>query len=242
MDKNKNTFYVYIHYRKSDGLPFYVGKGKNKRDKTISGRSSWWKRVVEKHGFFYKRIVSNVSEDTAFDIEKSTIALLRGSGFEICNLTNGGDGMSGHKPSPETILKRIKQTTGKKRTAEQRLRMSLAQIEYNKNNPRPKLPPPPKKPRICVLQREDVKLKIKETKEKNNSGKGLKHPSADLHIYVFEEIDSGEIFKGTRFDFATYIGTKSSNVSGFFRKVKPRKTILNWRVIPNETEEKAEKH
>ena len=231
MNKNNNIFYVYMHYRKSDGLPFYVGKGKCKRDRTLSGRNTWWKRVVEKHGFFYTRIVSNVSEDVAFAVEKSTIALLKNSGFEICNLTDGGDGMSGHKPSIETIQKRVKQATGKKRTTEQRMRMSLSQLEYFKNNPRQKAPKPPRKPFVCTFSLEETKEKIRKTKEITGNGKGLKHPSADLNLYKFKEENSGELFVGTRFDFATHIGTKSSNISGFFRKVNPRKVILNWRVI-----------
>lgn len=239
-----------MHYRKSDGLPFYVGKGKKDRDGRVSGRSDWWNRIVSKHGFFYKRLVSNVSESVAFDIEKSTISLLRNAGFDICNLTDGGEGMSGHKPSIETILKRTKQTTGKKRTPEQCKRISES-LKGRKLSP--------SVVEGMIKRRTGVKRTAESIQKTSNSNRGkkrspefldkvsgLKHYAADLNLYTFKELTTGEIFIGTRFDFAAYSGIKSTNINNLFLKTKPAKTVFNWTIIKEDndtkTEEKTEEH
>ena len=242
----ENIFYVYLHRRKTDNKVFYVGKGKGKRAYSKQGRSDWWRRTADKHGFVVEIVFEHLPEKEAFQCEKDTILEFRYFNHPLVNLTDGGDGMSGHKPSAETILKRTQQTTGKKRTDEQKLRMSLAQLKRHENLPKIIKEKPPRKPIVCKFHLETVKRKIKETKSLTGSGKGLKHPSADLNIYTFKEVSSGELFTGTRFDFATYVGLKSSNFSGFFRKEKPRKTIANWQLVKDnndtKTEEKTEEH
>ena len=44
------------------------------------------------------------------------------------NRTDGGEGVSGRIATPEAIQKRVSKNTGKKRTAEQKERMRLAQL------------------------------------------------------------------------------------------------------------------
>ena len=40
----KNDFYVYIHKRQSDGIVFYVGKGRGKRAYYFHERNDHWKK------------------------------------------------------------------------------------------------------------------------------------------------------------------------------------------------------
>lgn len=120
----ENTFYVYLHRRKTDNKVFYVGKGKGKRAYSKHGRSDWWKRTVEKHGFVVEVVFSALSEEDAFQCEKDTILEFRYFDHPLVNLTDGGEGMSGHKPSAETIAKRAESLRGKKRTPEQCKRIS----------------------------------------------------------------------------------------------------------------------
>lgn len=103
-EKNQaNDFYVYLHLRADDGMPFYVGKGRNGRAWFSHGRTVHWRRVVSKHGLIVEILKDSMSESDAFEFEKSTIQLL-GRGF-LCNCTDGGEGMSGNVKSAETLAK-----------------------------------------------------------------------------------------------------------------------------------------
>ena len=46
-----NVYYVYVHYKLSDGTPFYIGKGKDYRHNSKKNRNNYWKNIVNKHGF-----------------------------------------------------------------------------------------------------------------------------------------------------------------------------------------------
>lgn len=98
-------FYVYIHRRLSDNKPFYVGKGKGKRAWQINParRNSYWKRVKEKHGVKVEIYKDCLRDDEALKEEVKLITSLREQGFELTNLTDGGDGASGSKRTPEQV-------------------------------------------------------------------------------------------------------------------------------------------
>lgn len=96
-----NNYCVYSHSRKSDGKLFYIGKGKPSRPRSPSGRSAYWHRIVEKHGFTIKIIKSGMNEECALSFERALIAAI---GREnLCNHTDGGDGC--RNPSKETRKK-----------------------------------------------------------------------------------------------------------------------------------------
>jgi hypothetical protein len=65
---------VYIHFRKSDGKPFYIGKGQGRRYNVDYGRSRFWNNIVHKHGFVPKIVCKNMSEKLAFKLETKLIA------------------------------------------------------------------------------------------------------------------------------------------------------------------------
>lgn len=117
-------FYIYLHC-KPDGTPFYVGKGTKKRAHNMANRTEWHKRLVAKHGV---KIVlfPMASEQVAFDNEIVWIAALRSSGFELCNLTDGGEGPSGNKKSPEVVEKTARAHRGMKRSEETKRKISEA--------------------------------------------------------------------------------------------------------------------
>jgi hypothetical protein len=95
-------FYTYLHRRKSDGLIFYIGKGRGDRATWPHGRSQYWSRVVKKHGFFAEICAKWPSEKEAFEHEKFLIWCFKDMGHKLVNMTEGGDGPSGYVHTEET--------------------------------------------------------------------------------------------------------------------------------------------
>lgn len=118
------NYYVY-KYLREDGTPYYVGKGKGNRA-YLNGRSTPKPPQLDR----IQLIKENLTEAEAFALERTLIAEYGrkdlGTGI-LRNLTDGGEGVSGRITKPESIEKRVAKNTGKKRTQEQRERMSLAQ-------------------------------------------------------------------------------------------------------------------
>lgn len=92
-------FCVYIH-RRPDGEPFYIGKGLISRayDFAPSRRTEWHKNVVKKYGRenIIVDVIPCLYEKEAFELEKAHIKIARDNGSRLVNLTNGGEGASGH--------------------------------------------------------------------------------------------------------------------------------------------------
>lgn len=106
MRKNLNDFYVYEHTKLTDGLIFYVGKGRSYRAyHGFAHRNKHWCNIVKKHGHSVRFVVTCVDEELALLAEIERIDQLKSIGFSLCNMTNGGDGLSGYSPTEETRQK-----------------------------------------------------------------------------------------------------------------------------------------
>jgi hypothetical protein len=101
------VFYTYIHRQADDGSVFYVGKGSITRARTASGRSNFWKRVVNKHGKVVEICAGWDTEQEAFEHEKFLILCFKDMGCRLTNMTNGGEGTSGRKMPPEQYEKHV---------------------------------------------------------------------------------------------------------------------------------------
>ena len=112
----ENNYYIYFHTNLECDEVFYVGKGKDKRAWSKAHRSQHWKNVVNKYGYKVEIIHKNLSEKTAFELEKSYIKILGredlGEGY-LVNHTDGGEGQSGIIRSDETRKKMSYANKGK---------------------------------------------------------------------------------------------------------------------------------
>jgi hypothetical protein len=119
-------FYTYIHTRADDLQVFYVGKGHGRRAYRTYRRNSHWQNVVNKHDYKVDICSYFATDQEAQEHERFLIACFRQIGAPLTNMTDGGDGAAGLKPSAETLRKRSLALRGKKRTAETRAKMSVA--------------------------------------------------------------------------------------------------------------------
>lgn len=90
--------YLYCHFRKDIGEPFYVGIGREKNRAyklNHHSRTQYHKNIVKKHGIKISLISEFMDWETTCFWEKIWIKSLRESGYKIANLTNGGDGTLG---------------------------------------------------------------------------------------------------------------------------------------------------
>ena len=123
-----DQFYTYLHCR-PNGDPFYVGKGRGKRSRSLKcGRNSHHIKVVAKYGSNNIGIYLFPCESEAQAIrdEIQQIAQLRRDGYVLANATNGGEGVSGLRHSPQSRAKMAAAKNGRKLSEETRQRMSAA--------------------------------------------------------------------------------------------------------------------
>lgn len=95
-------FYTYVHTRADDGKAFYVGKGRGGRATSTRSRNPRWHSTAKKHGVHVDIVARWASESDAFEHEKLLIACFRDMGHPLCNLTDGGDGISGYQHTEKT--------------------------------------------------------------------------------------------------------------------------------------------
>lgn len=131
LDPRKLGRYYYGKYR-FDYEPFYVGKGSKDRGFKIKNkrRSNFLLNKIHKTGtpliIIYKK---GLSEKKAFNIEKELIKRIGRRDLKtgpLCNLTDGGEGISGHSHSSETKVKISKTHKGIKLTEDHKKKLSEA--------------------------------------------------------------------------------------------------------------------
>lgn len=106
-----NKFYIYEWYNIDTNYVFYVGKGCNDRYKKVctDSRNKYFLNYYNKYNCDVRKIYENLSEKNAFELEIKTISKYKEIDQAKCNITNGGEGVSGYTHS-ENIKKIISQT------------------------------------------------------------------------------------------------------------------------------------
>lgn len=116
MKADLTAFYVYTHHRATDGAVFYVGKGTKGRAHKSHGRNAHWKRIVAKYGYYVNIVADGLTESEALEKETQLIAEI--GKIALCNMTDGGEGMSGYRHSETGKLKIAASKVGKSRPPE----------------------------------------------------------------------------------------------------------------------------
>jgi hypothetical protein len=125
-------FYVYEHWRPDRDECFYVGKGKGRRANQMDfGRNPHHRHIQDKLARLgmcveVRLVAEGLAEKDAFRIERERIAFWRSDGADLANKTDGGEGGSGYKHTPEAIAKVVAFHTGRKRPPETRAKLSAA--------------------------------------------------------------------------------------------------------------------
>ena len=230
----KTDYYVYIHRRADDNLPFYVGKGRLDRAWKFYERNKYWNNTKEKHGVVVEIVFENLTEDEAFQCEIDTILEFKYFGYPLTNLTHGGDGVSGYKRTPEQIenAKQARRNSEKwyagHKSASEKLRGRKLSNEH----------------RLAISKggkgrklSEGTKQKLSAAKKNCQKSKehilSLVEDQRDKNQYTFYCV-TGEVYTGTRKEFSDFTGIQPKDINKLFQQKSPRKTTHNWSLSPIE--------
>ena len=138
-------YYVYQLRLENSESPFYIGKGRGRR-MLDHFKNSELKKRSHKNNVINKAIREGVevlrevlyeglTEEQAHAKEIELIALYgrRVNGGCLTNATDGGEGVSGYKPSPETRIKLSVAQTGKRHAESVKLKMSYSRLGLKKS-------------------------------------------------------------------------------------------------------------
>ena len=217
-----NKFYVYVHRRKSDNKPFYVGKGCGKRAWKQDGRNEHWNRTFLKHGLTVEIVFDNLDEQTAFQAEKDTISEFKYFGYPLTNKTDGGDGATGLVLTEEHRLKISKAHKGRPKKPESIAKTAAAQ----------------KGKFVSELTKSRIRLAktgLKQSTEtKQKRAKTLKEVGTcnDRSIYCFYSCE--DVFIGTRGEFSDYSGIPRKKFGTMF-SAQRSKIVRGWSLLNIQT-------
>lgn len=123
-----NTYYVYVHKKRTDGSIFYVGKGTGSRCLVRHGRNTHWNNIVKKYDYSIEIIENNLTLLDALIAERELIEKLKLIGLKLCNQTNGGDGYPGFVVNEETREKFRLAKLGKKQSPDHAKKSATARL------------------------------------------------------------------------------------------------------------------
>lgn len=214
---------MYLHRKASNGEVFYVGKGKKRRAWSRGSRNNYWSNTVEKYGLVVDIVFDNLDENEAFQLEKDTILEMRYFGCNLVNLTNGGEGSSGFKQTPEQIQKRSSSKVGVPLSEEHRQKIGLAQRGV-----------PKRKESIEKMRASNTgKKRGDATKQKISSALQISGTCNDRSVYCF--FSDLDIFIGTRKELSQHTNIPLIKFKPLFEAGGKIKSAQKWRVLSSKS-------
>lgn len=117
---------VYKHTTLDTNEVFYIGVGTNiSRAYQKAKRNRYWNNVVKKHGYKVDIIYKDISYELALQKERELVLLYGRRNINtgcLVNLTDGGLGSVGYKPSEEALSKISSTSKGRKWSEDQKIR------------------------------------------------------------------------------------------------------------------------
>jgi hypothetical protein len=207
MVKQHNDYYTYAFLRE-DRTPYYIGKGRGKR--AYSKQRGINAPKDKSRIIFLKR---NLTESEAFKHEVYMIAVFGrkdlGTGI-LRNLTDGGEGASGHVKSEEAKKKISEANTGKIRTEEAKKKMSEAKIGKPLTEERKK------KLREANSGKNNPRFGITGENHPQYGKTGALCPCSKAIIAI--KPDGTELHFGSVIDAARELGVDAGNLSSYYLK------------------------
>ena len=110
----KNEYFVYEWIRLDTNEPFYVGKGKGNRWRILNrGDNEHFNNIVKSIPIAVNILHDNLEEQIAYDLECYYIWQYRDIiGYDIVNISDGGEGSSHTKESRQKLSELAKLRTG----------------------------------------------------------------------------------------------------------------------------------
>jgi hypothetical protein len=253
--------YVYMYIDPRNNEPIYVGKGSGDRyrqhlygshnrflkGKIKSIRNCGKEPIVE-------IIFRSDNEDLCYDIEEHLIKSygIKDQGGTLCNFSVGGRGNNKYEFEDETLsmLGKVNDqiVANKVGCCRETVGYVRRGLGIPKCEEKPNYSPPPdmggwnkvEVPEECVSL-AGVKPLSQLSREFGISVDVLRgHPAfikkvskgSDKTIYTFENVNTGEVFKGSRYEFAFMVKVRSGNVSKILNG--KANTCKGWRLISDE--------
>lgn len=224
------SFYVYLHKKATTGEVFYVGKGTNWRAWNRMQRNKFWKRVVEKHGRIVEIVEKDIQEWYAHELEIDLIAYYgrRDQGLgTLVNLTDGGEGSSGYKHTDAVLghnHPNFDKTIWKFKNVFTQDVCHTTQYDFQNKYPELNV-------RSMVYRKTSTfgwiiegytpQIIINKLLQGNI---GENNANTDRNVYSLFNLETGETFTGSRFQFHEKYGFRID----FLLCNNPHKTFRNW--------------
>lgn len=229
-----DRYYVYLHRKKTDGTIFYVGKGSGFRAWTKAGRNPHWNNVANKYGFAVEILFDCLLEEEAHLVEIDVIKELRYFGYNLVNMSDGGEGYSGYKWTDVDKLKvsdnAVYVFINKDGTMINCTRKELSD-KFNLGKAVDSLFKKKGRQLHCIhgwgRQLDDETLE--EALYRINNARVDKR--RDLLEYTFVNKDTKETIVTTRKGIAEFLNTTTERIGSLFTTNRPFKTVFSWGVV-----------
>jgi len=205
---NERLYYVYIWYITETNEVFYVGKGKGRRYKQVSGRNKFFTNMYTSHNCNAKKIYENLTESEAFQKEQETIKWYKeNTDFRLTNQTDGGEGSTGWV-APEEFKKK-QSDIHRAQWQDEDFREKMIAIRADENGPykskefREKiaqLVQGDNNPNYGNYWTEEMKQHLSETRKTNGLSANENNPKATRVICI----ETGEVFDCIKFAMQKY--------------------------------------